>query len=81
MSKPLPKQTARWDERRNSSQVTPPPPDALPNALRALRHFRETQPELAAWIAEGHPHLTETDHLERFGQPYQKHRNHGSRLT
>ena len=60
----------RWDERRNTSQVFPVPPDALPNALRALAALRRDQPALVQWIEDGHPTLTEAEHLERFGEPY-----------
>jgi hypothetical protein len=61
---------AAFNERRNTSRVWPVPPDALPSALRVLAHFRETQPALYAWIAEGAPRLTETEHVARFGEPY-----------
>ena len=59
-----------FDERRNSSRVFPVLPDALPNALRALAAFRRDAPAHAAWIEEGHPTLTDADHLARFGEPY-----------
>jgi hypothetical protein len=62
----------RWDERRNSSAVLPVPPDALPNALRALAAFRRDQPALYAWVAAGAPRLSEAEHLARFGEPYRK---------
>ena len=65
---------ARWDERRNTSRVFKPPPDALPNALRSLRALRESHPGLVAWLADGHPTLTEAEHVERFGEPYATHR-------
>lgn len=61
---------ARWDPRRNTSMQQPVPPDALPNALRALARLRQAEPELVAWIERGAPHLTEAEHLERFGEPY-----------
>lgn len=35
---------AVFDERRNTSRVFPVPPDALPNALRALAAFRRSNP-------------------------------------
>ncbi len=61
---------AQWDQRRNSSLVIPPPPNALPDALAALRRFRETNPALHRWITDGHPLLTDAEHVERFGEPY-----------
>ena len=70
MDKPIPKQTSRWDEHRNTSQVFPVPPDALPNALRSLAALRRDQPALVQWLADGHQTLTEAEHLERFGEPY-----------
>jgi len=39
---------ASFDERRNSSSVKPVPPDALPNALRALERSRDE--EWYQWI-------------------------------
>jgi len=61
---------AQWDQRRNSSLVIPVAPDALPNAMRALRAFRESDPALYAWVAEGAPNLTGDEHVQRFGEPY-----------
>jgi phage N-6-adenine-methyltransferase len=49
-----------WDEHRNTSRVWPVPPDALPTALRALKTL---DPALRQWIEEGHPLLTEEEHL------------------
>lgn len=69
-SRAIPKQTSRWDEHRNTSQVFPVPPDALPTALRALEQFKRGNPELYAWVAEGAPAMTEAEHLARFGEPY-----------
>jgi hypothetical protein len=40
--------------------------------MRALAELRETEPELVAWILDGYPTLTETEHLERFGEPYRR---------
>lgn len=59
-----------WDERRNSSRVIPPAPDALPNALRALAAFERDYPALHSWISEGAPTLSDAEHLTRFGEPY-----------
>ena len=70
MAKPIPKQTSRWDERRNTSQVFPVPSDALPTALRSLAALRRDQPALVQWIEDGHPTLSEAQHLKRFGEPY-----------
>lgn len=66
----LPRQSAVFDDRRNSSRVRLPAPDALPNALRELARLRATQPALVRWIEDGYPTLTEAEHLERFGEPY-----------
>jgi hypothetical protein len=66
----IPKQHVAWDERRNSSRVFPVPPEALPNALRALRMLHEREPELCAWITAGAPTLTEAEHEFHFGSPY-----------
>jgi len=61
-----------FDERRNTSRVWPVPPNALPEALRSLRALRLSDPALVQWIEEGHPTLTEAEHLERFGAPYKR---------
>ena len=66
----LPRQSAIFDEHRNSSRVFPVPPDALPNAMRALAALRSDYPELVAWIEEGAPNLTAEEHYERFGEPF-----------
>jgi len=66
----LPRQSAIFDERRNSSRVFPVPPDALPNALRALAALRREQPALVAWLEDGHPSLTDAEHVARFGESY-----------
>lgn len=70
----LPYAAARFDERRNSSRVFPVPPDALPNALRALAGLRGEYPELVAWIEEGAPNLTAAEHYARFGEDYDRPR-------
>lgn len=74
----IPKQSSTWDERRNTSQVRPVPPDALPNALRALATLRRDQPALVAWLKDGAPTMTEAEHLERFGEPYRGKGRRGS---
>jgi len=61
---------AVWDERRNTSRVTPPPPDALPNAVRALERFRVDEPALYGWVAAGAARLTHAEHRTRFGVDY-----------
>jgi hypothetical protein len=43
------------------------PPDALPNALRALKAI---DPALRRWIEDGHPTLTDDEHRARFGEPW-----------
>lgn len=73
-SRAIPKQASVWGERRNTSRVHPVPPNALPDALRALAAFRRHDPALARWVGAGAPTLTERDHLERFGEPYTKRR-------
>lgn len=40
--------------------------------LAELDAFRLAEPELYAWIASGAPRVTEADHLELFGKPYEK---------
>lgn len=74
MSASIPGQSYQWDERRNTSRVFPVPPDAFPNALRALAQFRRTDPARAQWIEDGAPTLTDAEHVERFGEPYKGHR-------
>ncbi len=59
-----------FDDRRNSSQVRPPAPDALPTALAALAALRRSAPELVAWVEEGAPLLSEGEHVRRFGRPW-----------
>jgi hypothetical protein len=66
----VPRQSAVWDRRRNTSQVHAVPPDALPRALSALRVLRATDPALVTWLQDGHPNLTEHEHRERFGCDY-----------
>jgi hypothetical protein len=52
---------------------TPPPESPAVRALLAeLDAFRLAEPELYAWIASGAPRVTEADHLELFGKPYEK---------
>jgi hypothetical protein len=68
----IPRQVSVWDERRNTSRVFRPPPDALPNALAALAVFRRAAPEHVAWIEGGFPTLTEREHAARFGEQYHK---------
>lgn len=67
--------SSSWDERRNSSRVFPVAPDALPKALDALAAMRRNDPALVQWILDGHPSLTEFEHRERFGEPYQATRS------
>lgn len=64
---------ARWDPKRNTSMVQPVPPDALPNALRALAAYRREHPEVYAYIAAGSPAIqTQDDHIRWFGRPYER---------
>jgi len=71
----------RFDERRNTSRVIPVPPNALPDALRALERFRDTHPDLYAWIADGAPRLTDADHVARFGSSYKSGRGRRAEVT
>jgi hypothetical protein len=70
----IPRQSAVWDESRNSSAVRPPAPGALRDALAAMETSRRSDPALARWIEEGHPYLTENDHVARFGVPFKPRR-------
>jgi hypothetical protein len=70
----LPLQSSVWDERRNTSRVIPPAPDALPNALRALEGLRRFDPDLVQWIEDGHPTPTEAEHVARFRESYKRGR-------
>jgi hypothetical protein len=54
-----------------------PPPNALPDAIRALASFRRDDPAHAQWILDGFPTLSEAEHLRRFGEPYNKPRRRG----
>jgi hypothetical protein len=72
-AKAIPKQGGfAFDERRNTSRVWPVPPDALPAALKACAAI---DPALRRWIEDGHPTLTEADHVARFGAPYEATRS------
>lgn len=70
----IPKQASWWDHSRNTSAVFQPLPNALPDALRSLAALRRNDPALVRWIEDGHPTLTEEEHVERFGEPYQGHK-------
>jgi hypothetical protein len=56
-----------FDERRNTSRVWPVPPEALDQARHA---FNRIDPTLRRWLLDGHPTLTEAEHVERFGAAY-----------
>lgn len=67
-AKPIPRQGGFvFDEKRNTSRVFPVPAGAHRDALRALHGL---DPALRRWITEGHPRLTESEHVARFGEPY-----------
>jgi hypothetical protein len=67
----VPRQSAVWDERRNSSRVTPPGPAAAADARERLDSFRAQQPQLAAWVEAGAPPIRSDDeHRRWFGEPY-----------
>ena len=70
MSAPLPRQSSHFDEHRNTSRVWPVTEQDGENARRALASFRRSDPALVEWIEAGHPHLTEAEHVARFGEPY-----------
>lgn len=70
----IPRQDIRWDEHRNTSRVFPVPPGALDEALRSLAALRRNDPALVRWLEDGHPRLTEAEHVARFGGPYKRHR-------
>ena len=71
---PLPRQSAVWDDARNTSRVRPPAPNALPDAMASLGALRRNEPALVRWIEDGAPTLTEQEHIARFGAPYTQHR-------
>jgi hypothetical protein len=66
----IPRQSSVWDNRRNTSQVQPVPPNAYPDAMRALAAFRRSSPAHVTWIEEGYPTLTDAEHVARFGVQY-----------
>jgi len=65
---------ARWDPRRNTSQVFAVPPGSGAEAVKALRAWQQRNPAHYDWVADGAPRLTAEQHLERFGVPYKKER-------
>jgi hypothetical protein len=67
-----------WDEHRNTSRVFPVSPDALPAALKACAGI---EPALRRWVEDGHPTLTEAEHVQRFGESYVKHTAKASRTA
>ncbi len=67
----IPQQASVWDEGRNTSRLRRPSPTALPDALKALAQLRRSHPELVRWLEDGHPRLTEAEHVERFGESYE----------
>lgn len=52
-------------------------PGPLRDALAATAALRRDDPALAKWILQGHPNLTEREHVERFGGPYTVTRKKG----
>lgn len=66
---------ADWDYGRNTSAVRPPAPGALKRALDALAELRARDPALVRWILDGHPTLTEAEHVRRFGGPYERRKS------
>ena len=72
MARPIPRQSAIWDSRRNTSAVKGPPPGAVTDAIRTLERWRWDNPNHADWIEAGHPTMTEDEHVRRFGVTYQE---------
>lgn len=70
----IPRQSAVWDESRNSSQTRPPAANALRDALTALSALRRNDPDLVKWVEDGHPLLSEEEHVARFGHAYHRTR-------
>ncbi len=70
----IPRRSAVWDERRNTSRAHAPSPTALRDALQVCERLRQTEPALVRWVLDGHPLLTEAEHVARFGEPYEKAR-------
>lgn len=66
----VPRQTSVWDEHRNTSRVFPVTEQDVENARRALARFHAESPALVQWLRDGHPTLTEAEHVARFGEPY-----------
>lgn len=66
----LPRTYAGFDEHRNTSRVWPVTAQDGENARRALAAFKRDCPELHRWIIDGHPALTEAEHVARFGGQY-----------
>ncbi len=61
------------DVRANTSQVIAVPPGAVQEALRTLERFRRDEPAMVQWLLDGHPTLTDEEHIERFGEAYKGH--------
>jgi hypothetical protein len=66
----LPRQTSRFDEHRNTSRVWPVTEQDAENARRALAAFHRSNPALVKWLEDGHPRLTDDEHVARFGESY-----------
>lgn len=62
---------AHFDDRRNTSRVVKVPPGSHLEAVKAGRQLAESDPALYAWLLDGHPTLTEAEHVQRFGGPYE----------
>ena len=45
---------------------------AVEAALEACADLRRRDPELVRWIEDGHPTLTDAEHVARFGKPYRR---------
>lgn len=68
----IPKQAVIWDESRNSSRERRPEPNAVRNALASLAALRRSDPALVQWVLDGHPNLTDDEHVARFGVSYRR---------
>lgn len=80
MTAAIPRQSAQWDERRNSSRVFPVTPEDIERGQAAYAILKRLHPALCQWIEDGHPHLTEGEHLARFGEPYRATRSRSARV-
>lgn len=60
---------------RNAAGTRYASPTVLPELLAACAALRRSSPQLVQWIEDGAPNLTETEHAQRFGEPYRAGRS------